>query len=397
RAAGTEDRRPMIAWTELGLARRRPSREGSACAAGILLLAVSLLAAPAAADDGAPAQRPETYPLSLLLQVDALLASKPDATADPQDAPAGAALRWRRLRVGDDLAFGDFRLRALFEAEGETSTGSSFTPLAGGRLPFGGALRATEVYAAWAPTRAFQIAAGSLRIPFSLSRQSDEADLRLPERPAFVDAFLPDFRTGASLGGDLGELTYRAAVMSADPVIDGQLFDHGLLVAGRLVAEPLGPVGATPWRRPASDPWTDWFRFAAGLSALYGTLAAPNTFAIDPDFTAQWRAFVVTTEYLYLVRYAEGVKIVPGSIQQGAAIEPGATLFERHLDLVARADWERAGSTNVWGAGAGLTAYGPDPRLRFHAGFERRWSAPTAAGTDGGSYWVILRVAIVVN
>src|SRR5262249_42605326 len=161
-------------------------------------------------------------------------------TADPQDAPAGAALRLRRVRVGDDLALGDFRLRALFEALAETATGSAFTPLGGGRLPFDGPLRATEGYAARAPLRAFQLAVGSLRVPFSLSRQSDEADLRLPERPAFVDAFLPDFRVGASVRGDLGELSYRAAVMSAAPVIDGQLFDHGILFAGRLVAEPLG-------------------------------------------------------------------------------------------------------------------------------------------------------------
>ena len=331
-----------------------------------------------------------------LLQADALLASRPDAAYDPQDPPAGAALRWRRLRVGDDLVFGDFQLRALLEAQGETSTGSPFTPLAGGRLPFGGALRATEVYAAWAPARAFQVAVGSLRVPFSLSRQSDEADLRLPERPAFVDAFLPDFRVGASVGGDLGELAYRAAVMSADPVIDGQLFDHGVLVAGRIAAEPLGPVGLVPWRRPASDPWTDWFRFAAGLSVLYGTVAAPNTFAIDPDFTAQWRMFVVTAEYLFAARL-NGTAALPGTTEQGAALEPGVTLFERHLDLVARADWERTASTNVWAGGAGLTAYGLDPRLRLHAGFERRWGAPPAAGTNGSSYWAIVRLAIVVN
>jgi hypothetical protein len=371
-------------------------RARAACATCAVWLAISLLAARAAAEDTAPAERPQSYPLSLLLQADALLASKPDAAADPQDPPAGATLRWRRLRIGDDLALGDFRLRALVEAQGETSTGSSFTPLAGGRLPFGGALRITETYASWAPVRAFEITAGSLRVPFSLSRQSDEAELRLPERPAFVDAFLPDFRVGASIGGYLGEIAVRAAVMSADPVIDGQLFDHGVLFAGRLVAEPLGPVGPVPWRRPASDPWTDWFRFAAGLSVLYGTVAAPNTFAIDPDFTAQWRAFVVTAEYLYAARYS-GTAVLPGTTEQGAVVEPGATLFDRHLDLVARGDWERAGSTNVWGAGAGLTAYGPDPRLRLHAGFERRWSAPVTTGTDGSSYWAIVRVAIVVN
>jgi hypothetical protein len=77
------------------------------------------------------------------------------------------------------------------------------------------------------------------------------------------------------------------------------------------------------------------------------------------------------------------------------------TLLGRRLDLVARADWERAAGINVWGVGAGLTAYGPDPRLRLNAGFERRWTQPTPsgapAGADGGSYWAIVRLAIVVN
>jgi len=185
--------------------------------------------------------------------------------------------------------------------------------------------------------------------------------------------------------------------MSPDPVLDSQLFSHGVLVAGRLVAEPLGPVGLTPWRRAASDPWYGWFRFAAGLSVLYGTLAAPRTLALDPELTVQWRSLVVTAEYLFSVRYADGVTIVPGSAEQGAALEPGVTLWDRRLDLVARGSWERAAAANVWAAGAGLTAYAPDPRWRLNAGFERRWTQSAAAGVDGSSSWVIVRLAIVVN
>ena len=381
-----------------GAHRARP-----ACAA---LLTVAGLAAPSFASRAVSAEeavvdRPDTYPLLLLVQEDALLASKPNLAEDPQDPPAGAALRLRRLRVGDEVAMGDFRLRVLFEAESETAAGTPFTPLAGGRLPFGGSVRTTETYVAWAPTRAFELDAGSLRVPFSLSRQVDEGALRLPERAPFADAFLPDFRVGASVGGDLGELLYRAAVLSADPVLDGQLFGHGVLVAGRLVAEPLGPVGLRPWRRATTDPWYDWFRFAAGLSVLYGTVAAPSTLALDPDFTAAWRSLVVTAEYLFSVRYASGAAVVPGSTEQGAALEPGVTLLERRLDLVARGDWERAAAINVWGVGAGLTAYAPDPRLRLNAGFERRWTQPTPAGAqagaEAGSYWAIVRLAVVVN
>lgn len=381
-----------------GALRARPACVALLAVASVA--AVSFASTSAGAEDAA-AERPDSYPLLLLVQGDVLLASKPSVTEDPQDPPAGAALRLRRLRVGDDVAMGDFRLRVLFEAGAQTAAGTPFTPLAGGRLPFGGSVRTTETYVAWAPTRAFELDAGSLRVPFSLSRQIDEGALRLPERAPFADASLPDFRVGASVGGDLGELLYRAAVMSAAPVLDGELFGHGVLLAGRLVAEPLGPVGLVPWRRAATDPWYDWFRFAAGLSVLYGTVAGPSTLALDPDFTAQWRSLVVTAEYLFSVRYASGATVVPGSTAQGAALEPGVTLLGRRLDLVARADWERAAGINVWGVGAGLTAYGPDPRLRLNAGFERRWTQPTPsgapAGADGGSYWAIVRLAIVVN
>ena len=82
-------------------------------------------------------------------------------------------------------------------------------------------------------------------------------------------------------------------------------------------------------------------------------------------------------------------------MQQGGAIEPGVTLFDRHLDLVARGDWERTGGANVWGAGAGLTAYAPDPRLRLHAGFEVR--TPSYTGADNGSYWAIVRLAVMTD
>jgi hypothetical protein len=355
----------------------------------------------AAADSDA--ERPSTYPLVLLVQGDAVLASAPAAAQDPNDPPAGTALRLRRVRVGDDVSLGAFRLRALFEAQPNDAAGESFSPVAGGRLPIDGPVRATDLFVSWAPSRAFHLDAGSMRVPFSLSRQVDEADLRMLERPGFVDAFLPDFRTGVAIGGDLGELLYRAAVMSADQTLDGHLLSGGLLAAARLTAEPLGPVGLSPWRLAPGDPWYDWFRFAAGLSVLYGTVAVaePRTFAIDPDFQVQWRCLVVTSEYLFSIRDRDGVTIEPTSYQQGAAIEPGLTLFDRRLDLVVRGDWERAASANTWGAGAGLTVYAPDPRLRLGAAFEWRHGPTTGGGasaaTDTNSDWAIFRLTIAVD
>jgi hypothetical protein len=347
------------------------------------------------------AERPSTYPLVLLVQGDAVLASKPAAAQDPDGPPAGAALRLRRVRVGDDVWRGEFHLRALFEAGADDATGEPFSPVAGGRLPIGGPVRAADLYLGWAPSGAFHLEAGSVRVPFSLSRQMDEADLRMLERPGFVDAFLPDYRTGLAIGGDLGELLYRAAILSADQTLDSHLFGQGMLAAARLTAEPLGPVGLAPWRRAPADPWYDWFRFAASLSVLYGTLTEPRTIAIDPDFQLQWRRLVVTGEYLFLVRYREGVTVDPASTRQGAALEPGVALLDGRLDLVVRGDWQRALGANSWGAGAGLTAYAPDPRLRLGAGFEWR-RGPEFGGADAtdataSSYWAIVRITVTTD
>jgi hypothetical protein len=332
----------------------------------------------------------DTGPLRLLLQYD--LGSWQPSPVAPDDHPGDTFHRLRRIRVGEELSGQDVHARVLFEAQPATATGQSYPALEGGQLPFGGPVRATEAFAGWAPSRAFEIDAGSLRVPFSLSRQVDEADLRLPERPAFIQSGTPDFRTGVLAGGDLGEILYQAGFFSADQAIDGHLFGRGYVAAGRIVAEPIGPVGLRPWRRRQEDPWFGWFRFAAGVSVLYGTLAAPQTLAVDPEFTAQWRHFVVTAEYLLSMRLASGVTFHDTGAQ-GAALEPGLAWAAAGRDVTARIAWQQAAGDTTWSAGAAATAYAPDPRWRVTAGLERRWS--TLAPTD--SYWVTLRLTVTVD
>jgi hypothetical protein len=347
----------------------------------------------------APARAQETGPLRLLVQGDAVLASRPSPLQDPADPRSGAGLQWRRVRVGDDLSGHDIHARILVEAQADRAVGVPFGGPAGGQLPFGGPVRLTETFVGWAPHRGFEVDAGSLRVPFGLSRQTDEADLRLPERPVFADALTADFRTGVSVGGDLGEILYRAAILSADRTIEGHLFDAGFLAAGRIVAEPLGPVGLRAWRRGADDPWFGWFRFAAGLSVQYGTLAAPRTLAVDPELTAQWRRLVVSAEYFVSTRLQSGTSFQKTGAQ-GGALEPGVTVLQRHLDLVARAEWEQTGGTTLWGAGAAVTAYAPDPRARLTAGVERRWSRSDATApvlAPASAYWAILRLTIAID
>jgi len=334
--------------------------------------------------------RPDTQPLRLLIQVDTGV-WQPSPLA-PDDLPADTFLRLRRLRVGDEVTEHQVHARVLFETQPVTATGRNFPALDGGQLPFGGPVRVTEAFAGWAPSRAFEVDAGSLRVPFSLSRQRDEADLLMAELPAFIQAYTPDFRTGASVGGDLGALIYRAAMLSGDQIIDGHLFGRGYIAAGRVVAEPLGTVGLRPWRRGRDDPWFNWFRFAAGASFLYGTLAQPQTLAIAPELSAQWRHLMVSAEYLLSMRLASGASFQETGAQ-GLALEPGLAAAHGRRILVARGYWQAAGGTTMWAVGAAAALYAPDPRFRVTVGFEERWSnvAPI------NSYWAILRLALSVE
>ena len=185
-----------------------------------------------------------------------------------------------------------------------------------------------------------------MRVPFSLSRQIDEAWLRLPERPAFVNAIAPDFRAGAGVGGDLGALQYGAGVFASSRRSGSRS------VRARRVRRRARGGGADRPRRHdavapagASDPWTDWFRFAVGASILYGTLLEERTLGAGVDASAQWRRVVATGEYIF--------QHTPTGDRQGAYVEPGLSVFTGRLDVTARAAWSRAANTNGWSGGTG--------------------------------------------
>ncbi|MES1208817.1 MAG: hypothetical protein ABUS79_23005, partial [Pseudomonadota bacterium] len=109
-----------------------------------------------------PARADDTGPLRLLVQGDAVLASRPSPRQDPEDPRSGARLELRRVRVGDELSGHDVHARILFEAQPDSAAGPPFAAPAGGQLPFGGPVRITEGFAGWAPHRAFEVDAGSL-------------------------------------------------------------------------------------------------------------------------------------------------------------------------------------------------------------------------------------------
>jgi hypothetical protein len=374
----------------------------AAAALAALALAASLPAARAAeapetvaAKGDAP--RSAAYPLVLLAQVDGVAASEPEAAglAGGNDPPSGWTARLRRLRVGEDLRLGDWQLRAMAEAQYRALP---FTPVEGGRLPIGGnVVRLTEAFVSWIPHRAYQLTLGAQRVPFSLSRQVDEADLRLPERAQVVAALAPDYRVGLAFTSDLGLLNLRVAGMSAATTLDSNLFDSGYLGAMRLGSDPIGPMGVAPWRRGAKldDPWYGWWRFSGGLSVLYGTLLAPRTLGLGGDAQLQWRRFTLTGEYI-----GEYLTSGGGWPHQGAVLEPGLFVWRQRLELVARGAWYRRPSavdpderTDTFAAGGGLTVFALDARVRLQAAFEAR---RTRGALLADSHWAIFRVTFAL-
>lgn len=350
-----------------------------------------------AADVG-PADR-GSYPLVFLFQGDAVVESVPSGPGPPTaDDPAGGShLRVRRLRVGEDVAHGPFRARAILEAQSRDET---FAPVDGGRIPGTNFLRLTEAFGAFRPHRAFEVDVGAQRVSYSLSRQVDELDLRMPERAQAVVALAPDYRTGAAVTSDLGLFDLRVAGMSADRSFDGDLFSSGWFVAARLASEPVGPMGVAPWRRPPTDPWYGWWRFSAGISVLYGTLLAPRTLALGGDAQFQWRRLTVTGEYL-----GQHLPDGAGWAYQGAVLEPGVYLIEERLELVARGSWYRQpapptplsmpSDADTLAAGGALTFFAREGHVRVQAGFEVRHTLDDRPRpSDAG--WGIIRLSLAL-
>jgi hypothetical protein len=361
--------------------------------AGVAALAAILRPTTARAADAPPARPAETDPLVFLFQGDAVVDSSVSHPVASDDPSSGSHLRFRRLRVGEDVGRGPWRLRAVLEA---SNPDEPFAPMEGQRIPLAGFVRLIEAFGAFRPHRAFEVDVGAQRVPFSLSRQVDEIDLRLPERAQPVVALAPDFRTAVAVKSDLGLFDIRVAGASADRDLDAHLFSSGFFGALRLGTDPVGPMGVAPWRRSTDDPWYEWWRFSLGVSALYGTLLAPRTLGLGGDAQLQVRRFTMTGEYL-----AQRLDAGGGSWPQGAVLEPGVLLVDRRLELVLRGSWTRAptatatftGTADTLAAGGALTFFARDAHLRVQAGLELRHTLDDRLPESG---WAIIRASLAL-
>ena len=376
---------------------------GRAARAVPVLVAALALSAPARAqyDTETPAPKvvvegPVTVTPRLLLQADTLVAHHGPSRPAIEDGTIHPGFYLRRARVGLDAVDGVWRARMIFEATARSEVADAALDPIAGEIDRGQP-RPTEAYVALAPHKAFVLSAGSLRVPLGLSRQVDEADLRLPERARIITRATPDFRMGATASGDLGLLQYALGAFVVAPTFGADFRNGGVLDVLRLAAEPVGPLGVAPQLRRHDDPWYRWWRFSAGLSAFYATLPGANEFGLGGDGQFQWARLLVTGEILW-TRQA-------GADRVGFTVEPGVFVVRDRLELVARAEWlnDEVGPTSpvdAWGGALGATFYAPSRHVRLQAAYTLRRAAvgsasdPTGGGRTAG--WAVLRATFTL-
>jgi hypothetical protein len=362
----------------------------------ILLHLSPPVSAPALLPVSAPAPAATITP-ALLLQTDLVLAARVVPAPEYGDPPPGTDFRLRRARLGGEAVSGLWRARLVWEAYAPVTGRSPFEGGAGAAIA-GSVTRVTDAYLAFHPGKPFQLAVGSLRVPFSLSRQIEEGDLRLPERPTIVHSATPDWRLGAALRGDTGLIQYAAGVFSGnarrDPLAAGlpaePPTERGPLYVLRLAAEPIGPMGVAPWRRRSSDPWYGWWRFSAGGSVLYGQLAQPGTLGVSGDLQLQWRRLAIAAECLWTRQSWD---------QLGAYLEPGYHLWTDRLEVTVRLDWFRydfpgaVATATTLGYVAGVTYSAYHGHVRLQAAYTGRRHQQGAERDYG---WAVLRLTFAM-
>ena len=234
------------------------------------------------------------------------------------------------------------------------------------------------------------LAAGALRVPIGLSRQIDEADLRLPERARIITRATPDFRVGVAAGGDLGMFQYVLGSYSAAPTFGLDFAGGGALYVLRLSGEPVGPLGVAPHLRRHDDPWTAWWRFSAGLTLIYGQLPGANEFGLGGDGQFQWSRLCVTGELLWTRRDTND--------RIGFTAEPGVFLWPDRVELVARIEWLNddvgpRSPVDAWGASLGATFFSAARHARLQAAYTLR---RPGAGDQTVTGWAVVRAVFTL-
>lgn len=243
-----------------------------------------------------------------------------------------------------------------------------------------GRLLAAEV--GFAPWRWLNLSAGVRKVAFSFGHDEPEALLALPLRPWVSQSIAPDRRAGLTIDDDFGVARVVIGVYQGARNLS-LTAAGGMLIAARLVAEPIGPVGNTV--TTLGDPafWRRRIRFSFNASILYEYVEGRSHYAIGADGALHFGPVGVAGEYIYSADTPEEAPVRtlprPRTRRQGLWLETAVMVWRPRLELAARYDWfdnpsEAGQQFHALSTGLNLYAYGQYVRLqalythKFHYG-----------------------------
>src|SRR6185312_5697789 len=150
----------------------------------------------------------------------------------------------------------------------------------------------------FAPWRWLMISLGIRKIAFGYGHDEPIELRTLPVTPYVTQSVAPDRRAGITLDDDFGAAHVVLGVYEGARDLKVTA-DGGMLIAARLVAEPIGPVGNTVSTRGDPAEWRSRPRFAVNASILYQYAQGESNFSLAADGALHWGPVGVVGEYVY--------------------------------------------------------------------------------------------------
>jgi hypothetical protein len=214
-----------------------------------------------------------------------------------------------------------------------------------------------------APWRWLTISIGIRKIAFGYLHD-EPIELRTLPIVSYVNqSVAPDRRAGITLDDDFGAAHVVLGVYQGARNLE--INDAGgLLIAARLVAEPIGPVGNTVSTRGDPAYWRAKPRFAVNASILYQYANGNSNYALAGDGAAHWGPVGIAGEYVFASHTTVEAPVrhlpFPSPQRQGVWVETAVMLWRPWIEVAARYDWfdnpQQAGQ-RFHAATAGLNLY----------------------------------------
>ena len=193
-----------------------------------------------------------------------------------------------------------------------------------------------------APWHWLTISVGIRKVAFSYGHDEPLELRALPIIPYVSQSVAPDRRAGITLDDDFGEAHVVLGVYQGarDLTITA---DGGMLIAARLVAEPVGPVGNTVSTRGDPALWRPHPRFAINASILYEYVGGNSNYALAADGAIHWGPVGLAGEYVFASHTTVEAPVrllpYPAGQRQGLWGEAAVMLWRPWIEVSARYDW----------------------------------------------------------